>query len=361
MGLRRQPWLGVLSAGVVIAASLAFVGLFDWSTFRDRVSFFLVCAVPVAFVVGPFWHAEHPRSLARLPQPWRGLGFLGLTLVVAGVAATVLVATVGHGISPPTAMVAQCAIIAVPFTFWLSAVMGGWPFSLLPSRLLAGWLLLLAAYGVTVVVFRLTFDYGAWKGGPAYVESVDPHGLFDAWTALVFIVTWMAAAFVVLHLEMWPLRLHPSLVRQPVLGLVWTGGAIVVAAVAMWLGVGMAGLAAPVFLVTVPVPFLFGSIVVLTTLEGSLLARTRQPLRGAASVLLAAVLGFVLARLYVWLLPRVTGDVPFGAPGFQGEVWLASALLGVTFPFLAFHADYFGLWPLRAATPAAETQSTSTP
>ena len=80
MSLRRQPWLGLVSATVVIAVSLAFVSLFAWPTFRDWVSFYLVCTVPVAFVVGPFWHAEHPRIIARLSQPWRGLGFLVLTL-----------------------------------------------------------------------------------------------------------------------------------------------------------------------------------------------------------------------------------------------------------------------------------------
>lgn len=354
MRVRRQPLLGLVSAVAVVVVSLVLVSLFDWPTFRDEVSFFLVCAVPTAFVVGPFWHGEHPRVIARLPQPWRGLGLLALTLGVAAVASVVLVRTVGHGITPPTAMVAQCAIIAVPFTFWLSVVLGGWPFSRLRSRLLGGWLLLLAAYAITVAVFRLGFDYGAWKGGPAYVASVDPQGRFDAWTILVSIVTFMASAFLLLHLDLWPLRLRPALMRQPLLGLVWTLIAAAIAAVVMGIGVGVLGLAAPVLLVTVPVPFLFGSILVLTTFEGSLLRRFEQPLRGVLSIALAAAIGLLLARLYVLLLPHVSGDVPFGAPGYQGEVWLASALLGVTFPFLAFHADYFGLWPLRAPAEQAD-------
>jgi hypothetical protein len=35
-------------------------------------------------------------------------------------------------------------------------------------------------------------------------------------------------------------------------------------------------------------------------------------------------------------------------------VWLANALLSVTFPFLIFHAAYFDYWPLPAAHVAAE-------
>ena len=333
--------------------SSILVGLFDWPTFRDWASYFLVCTVPMTFVVGPFWHGEHPRVIARLSQPWRGLAYVALTLVAAAVAALVLLATVGPGITPPTARVAQCAIIAVPFTFWLSIAFGGWPFTHLRSRLVGGWALLVAAYVVTVIVFRLCFNYDAWKGGPAYVAAVDPQGRFDAWTALVFIVTCLASAFVLIHFELWPLRLRPALMRQPILGLIWTAIAMAISAVAMGIGVGVIGMAAPEFLVTVTVPFLFGTIVVLNSLEGSLLGRLAQPVRGVVSVALAAAIGVVLARMYVLLLPHVSGDVPFGAPGFQGEVWLASALLSVTFPFLVFHADFFGMWPFR--NPQAET------
>jgi hypothetical protein len=116
----------------------------------------------------------------------------------------------------------------------------------------------------------------------------------------------------------------------------------------------VAGMAAPTFLTTVTVPFLFGSIVVLNMLEQSLLTRLGQPVRGLVSASLAAVVGVALARLYVAVSGVVTGDVPWGAPGFQGEVWLASALLAVTFPFLSFHADFFGLWPLRRDDPALD-------
>jgi hypothetical protein len=118
----------------------------------------------------------------------------------------------------------------------------------------------------------------------------------------------------------------------------------------------------PQFLTTVTVPFLFGSIVVLTMMESAVFTRWSQPARGAASAVLAAVVGVALARLYVALSGLVTGDVPWGPPGFQGEVWLASALLAVTFPFLAFHADFFGLWPLRRAeTVRAEAAAEGVP
>ncbi len=354
MNLRRQPALGIVSALVIVVLSLIFISLMDWPTFRDWVSFYLMCTIPFAFVVGAFWHGEQPAALARLGQPWKGLAFLATALVVGAVVAGLLIATVGKGITPPTPMVTQCVIISVPFSFWLTVVWGGWPFSLLRSRVAGGLALLVTTYLIAAAVFETLMNYDFLKGAPVYVASADPQGTFDAWTVLVFIVTCMAAAFLMLNLELWPLTRSARLMAQPVLGLVWTAAIVVIGALVTYLGLSVAGMAAPTYLVTVPVPFLFGSIVVLITLEGSLYSGLKQPLRGVTSALTAAVVGIVLARIYASVAGMVSGDVPTGAPGFDGEIWLASALLAVTFPFLAFHADFFDKWPLRRASDSAQ-------
>jgi uncharacterized membrane protein len=64
------------------------------------------------------------------------------------------------------------------------------------------------------------------------------------------------------------------------------------------------------------------------------------------SALAAAVIGTVLALIYGALASTVTGVVLSGPPAYDFEVWVASALLAVTFPFLAFYADFFQMWPL---------------
>jgi len=38
-----------------------------------------------------------------------------------------------------------------------------------------------------------------------------------------------------------------------------------------------------------------------------------------------------------------------GPPGYDFERWLASALLGVTFPLLVLYAEFFKFWPLQRA------------
>ena len=42
----------------------------------------------------------------------------------------------------------------------------------------------------------------------------------------------------------------------------------------------------------------------------------------------------------------VTGPMESGPPAYDYEIWIANALLSVTFPFLIFLAAYFAYWPL---------------
>ena len=106
------------------------------------------------------------------------------------------------------------------------------------------------------------------------------------------------------------------------------------------------------FLTEVTVPFIFGSIIVLNMLQNSLFAKMAQPVKGAANVVAAIVIGQVLAVVYGALAPTLTGALPSGPPGYEYEIWLANALLSVTFPCLIFLAAYFGFWPLAKSAAA---------
>jgi len=365
-----QPWLGLIALAAVVAVSLAFIALQPWPLFRDWVSYVAVCGVPFLFVIGPVWHAEQPPAIGRLPQPARGLAFVALDLAVAVLAALVIGFAVGGGLVPPPPNAAHVAIMAVPFTFGLAVVWDGWPFRLLRRPVAAGLLLMVAAFVLSWLTYRLFANYSAFAGGPAYVAALDPRGPFDVWLVLTFVVTAMAVTLLWLQLGLWPVP--PSVLSSPVArGGVLTLGVAAVTAIALGVGVGVAHLTAAAFLaqVTVPflgeegvgvahltaaaflaqvtVPFLFGSILLLNIVEGRVPLPAAQPVRGLASAAVSAVAGLALAALYVALLPVVSGPIAFGAPGFQGEVWVASAMLGVTFPLLAVLADCFAFWPLR--------------
>jgi hypothetical protein len=59
------------------------------------------------------------------------------------------------------------------------------------------------------------------------------------------------------------------------------------------------------------------------------------------------VVGAFLFQIYSVLSGHVTGILKTGPPTYDFELWIASALLGVTFPLLVFHAEFFKLWPLK--------------
>jgi hypothetical protein len=137
--------------------------------------------------------------------------------------------------------------------------------------------------------------------------------------------------------------------KQPVLGLVWTIVALIIGGAAYYVGVNVMKMDPVAFMVTVPIPFIFGTIFMLNMLQGSVFAKLTQPLKGVLNTVAAAVLGSLFALLYRAVASTVTGKLDAGPPAYQTEIWLASALLAVTFPFLVAYADFFTMWPLQRA------------
>jgi hypothetical protein len=333
----KQPALGVVSSVLVIVVSLAFISIFSVAAFTTWVAFLMICLIPMVVVISVTWGGKNPGFAARRSQPAKGALFMVCVLAAGAVVALVHFTTVGGSISPPTPVLSMCIITTVIITFWLTIIWGGWPFTtIIKSPVVAGLTLLVASYVVNYLLFRMLFNF------PGQV----PHGLFMAWNALVGYVTVIGGMFLVLGFELWPLSRRPALVRQPVLGLIWTGIVLVVGAAALFVGEGLFGVDAPLFMVRVPIPFVFGTIIVMNMFQNSLFARFTQPLRGVLNTIASAVIGVGLSRLYGVIAPILSGPVPSGGPGYTFEVWLASALLAVTFPLLVINAELFQFWPL---------------
>jgi hypothetical protein len=342
-----QPALGLVASAIVMAIALGFISLFNFPDFAGWVAFFMLGLIPMQVVIVVLW-AANPSFAARLRQPARGLILVFVTIAAALVAAPITLQLVGGGVTPPGPIPTHYAIIVVPTTFWLAIMLGGWPFTnLFKKPLVSGLALLVASYLVTYVVFRLFFNYGFMAEAPEYLASA-PAGMYNAVSALVFYVTALAVMFLVLCFDLWPMTTVAGVMKQPVLGIVWTVVALAGAAVAMWIGVERQGIDPMSFLTSVSAPFIFGSIIVLNMLQNSLFAKMSQPLKGVMNTIAAAAVGLVLAHLYVSLSPTVTGRLASGPPGYEREIWLANSLLSVTFPFLIFHAAFFGYWPIPA-------------
>ncbi len=351
MGDLKQPALGIIATAAIIVISLAFISLFEFPTFAGWVSYYLLCIVPMQIIVGVVW-GGNPSFAAERPQPAKGLVLLVTTMLAAAAFAVVCFFTVGGAVSPPAPMLIMFSIVAVVVTFWGAIMWGGWPISvLIRNPVASGMVLLVACFLVNYLLFRVFFNYGFMADAPVYVAILDPGGMFNAWDALVFYVTALAGMFLMLHFDLWPLTKFPAVMAQPVLGIVWTGLVLVLGGAAFYLGVEAMAMDPVRFLVNVPIPFIFGTIVALNMLQGSLFGKLAQPLKGLLQAAAAAVIGVVLARIYVVLMPVVTGTLNSGPPTYESEIWLASSLLNVAFPFLICSAAFFEFWPLKRSTP----------
>ncbi|PWT84905.1 MAG: hypothetical protein C5B57_03960 [Blastocatellia bacterium] len=352
----KQPWIGVVATALIIAVALGFISRFTLAIFTGWLSYFLLCVIPMQIIVAVMW-GSNPAFTATRTQATKGLLLTATTLVIGAIVAALSHATIGGRISPPTPMLVMCAIVSVVITFWAAIMWGGWPFTtLIKNPIAAGLTTLVACYIVNYGLFRVFFDYGFMQGAPVYVAEQDPHGLFPAWYALVFYLSCLSAMFLMVNFDLWPLTAFPGVMRQPRLGAAWTLAVLVIGGLAYYVGVGVMGIDPVAFMVRVPVPFIFGTIVVQNMLQGSLFAKYTQPFKGILNVAAVVVIGQLLAQLYAVVASTVSGPVSPGPPAYEFEVWLASALLSVTFPFLIFHAEFFRFWPLQRA-PAQEAQA----
>jgi len=343
----KQPVLGITATVLVMAIALAFIALFTFPTFAGSVAFFLLCVIPIQIVMAVTWGTNEPAIAAKQAQPVRGVLLTLFALLIGRVVAWAVIAFVGADITPPPPIVAHWVIVAVPVTFWAAIMWGGWPFTKISKNpVIAGLAMLAAVYIVNGVLFRIFFNYEFMAGAPVYVASLDPHGMFNGWSALVFYVTALAGMFLMLCFDLWPLTTVGAIMQQPVLGIVWTLCALLFAAIAFYAGVTVQHMDVVRFLIRVPVPLIFGSIIVLNMLQNSLSGKLTQPVKGIVNVIAVAVIGTAAARLYGMLAPTVTGQLAAGGPGYDFEIWLASACLSVAFPFLIFYAEFFKYWPL---------------
>jgi hypothetical protein len=356
----KQPVLGIFATVLIVAVSLGFISLFTFGQFAGWVATFLLCVIPMELVMGVTWGLKQPGFAAQQAQPLRGILFSLVALVAAAVVALAHWTGVGGSVGPPSPMFTQCMIASVVVMFTMAIMWGGWPFTaLIKNPIAAGLAILVACYAINYLFFRIFFNYGFMAGAPVYQPAQDPRGLFNAWHCVVFYVTYVAVMFLVLCFDLWPFTKSPGLMKQPVLGLVWTIAAILIGGGAYYIGVKVLNMDAVDFMVSVPIPFIFGTIFLLNMLRGSLFAKLAQPLKGVLNTVAAAVLGSLFALLYRALAPAVTGKLASGPPPYQSEIWLASAMLSVTFPFLVAYADFFTMWPLQRAK-AERAMETST-
>lgn len=344
----RQPLLGILGLLAMMAVSWLVIGAFDGGFFATWVTFAVVVAVPVQIVLAMVWQTNYPGWVARLGQPAKGLALLALTAIGAAIIGLLVFSTQGRQVGPPTPFTLMYVIFSVLVTFWLVIVWRCWPLSAFSRRpLVIGLGTLLLAYLGGYVLFAALFDFSAMAGAPFYREAMDPHGAFPAFEALAFAVTSVAVIFALVLLDFWPLSRVQALGNGSLMGLATSLLVLVLTALLYGIGTRWLGLEPVKFMVHGSIALLFGALIPLLMFEGKLFAERPQPLRGLLQLGIAVLAGATLPALYWSLGPLLSGPLQAGGPGYEHELWLASALLAMTFPLLVVFGQFLDFWPLR--------------
>jgi hypothetical protein len=236
--------------------------------------------------------------------------------------------------------------MTVVVSFWYAACWQCWPVSLFTQNPVAiGASMLVVAYVGAYLLFQWLFDFSFLRGMPVYYADIDPQGIFFAWTPLVMGVTTVSVILSLVLFDFWPV----GKITDPSLRVIASSLLVVTVAYGIYfLCITLMGMDQVRFLVIVPVSFIFGVFLPLNLLQGSMFPEMKQPGKGMLLVAVCAIAAVVLQNIYLALGPVVSGPLAPGVEGhYQEELWLASALLGITFPIIVVQTDYLNFWPLK--------------
>jgi hypothetical protein len=157
------------------------------------------------------------------------------------------------------------------------------------------------------------------------------------------------------ELDFWPLSLvrskAPVLSRQPVWGILVSAVVVITSYVIKSIFVDNIGMDVFVYTLKIPICMVFGELIMLNLMQTAPVQAMKQPGKGVILIILNIVLAVAMYHLYRWFSTLIAGSLPCGAPEYVQELWIATALLGFTFPVIAIYTGFFGFWPLAEPRP----------
>lgn len=354
----KQPILGIVATVIAVSLSLAIGAAFSPEIFGSWVAQLIMSAIPAQIVIGMVWQSEYPGFLAKLPQPAKGAAILAMMAVAAVVVTPSVIVGVGGGMTPPTPFAIMFTIVSVCTAFWIVAVFQCWPATAVSKHpAIIGLGVFVLAYLSCWGLHLAAFDFAAMKDAPFYAARLDPHGAVPAWNALSFIVTSVSVIMWFVMLDFWPtatiVSKIPAAAKQPWFGLV-SAALVIGLTAAIWLVcVRCLGMDVVDFMVRVPVSGLFGEFIMLVMMQTAPVQAMKQPTKGLVLLVVVAVLAVLTYQLYKTAAGVLVGPMPAGAPTYGLDLWIATAMLSVTFPVFVAFGGGFSFWPLsRVASPA---------
>jgi len=304
-------------------------------------------------LLGMVFQCEYPACISRLTQPWRGLAFTVVCLVVGGVVSVGSFFIVGAGLLQPPPFLMVYLIMSVPVCLFMVAIFDLWPLRKFFSGAFSlGFLVLLSVYAITYFIYASMMNFNLENiDSDAFAYS--PNGFFASELVLVVMIAAVVPMIMLALLDFWPVKLmagrFPSMQRQPFFGLVCVGFISLFVLFMFCLFVFWQGLPLVQFANLVCVPMIFGLFVLQVMFGGLPCVRISQPWRGVVLIVISLLLSYFMTSLYkisagLWL------GIDSGAPDYSMEMWLAPSLLSVTFPLMVIFADLFQSWPVKRSS-----------
>ena len=363
-----QPWRGLFGLAVTLGYTFLVTLNFDVKEFNGFFTLLIMSFVPILVMLGMGWeHASYPPT-GGLSQPWRGVVLTAFVVFVGAVVCYAILYFLGAG--EPQPFVNLYSIVCVITTFFLVIAFGMWPFGKL-SLASRGWLTLILVYVLSWFLLKLfnfsllSFPQGVnpspigavpfyAKGGPLEpFAAIAPSGPF-AWEAATCFYFWMVLfLFVFVALDMWPFHKFPSLMKQPVMGVVLVIACGVLAAIAYGIGVDTMGFE-PLRFMLYGICFLFGLLMLLIIFQMWPGRALPSPAGAFLNILVAIGIAIIAYLGYKAFAVWHFGEKALHYP--QDIFTMANMLLGLTFPAWACYSDLWEFWPLppTPAPPEAE-------
>lgn len=354
----RQPFLGIIGTFIVFAIAFGIIVWFKPETFIPWAGELAMCLIPFSIIMGMVWQANYPKPADKLEQPLKGIYLLFFNMLVGSIVAAWSIKTVGGFVVPPTPPLIFFTIMTVIMTFWCVVVWGCWPATGIKGDhpAFVGFGTLIIAYALAFSLFKTLFNFDFMKGAPFYAAVMPPSGAFNAFSSLAFFLTCLAVILAWVELDFWPICLippkAPAFGKQPIWGIVVSAVVCIVAFMIKSVFVNGMGMDVFVYTLKVPICIIFGEFIMLLLMQTAPAQTVKQPGKGIVLIILNIVLAIVMYYLYLWFSVLVAGPLPGGsAANYTQELWIATALLGFTFPVIATYTGFFNFWPLTEPKP----------
>jgi len=357
----RQPWLGIMGFIVVLFITFGIITWFKVETFIPWAGELSMCCIPFMIIVGMVWAGNYPPPAATLEQPLKGVYLLFLTMIVGALVAGYSIKTVGAYVTPPTPPLIFFTIMSVIMTFWCVVVFGCWPAAGIKGNhpAFVGFGTLIISYALAFVLWKLCFNFDFMKGAPFYNAVMPPSGAFFAFSSLAFFLTCLAVILAWVEFDFWPLSLippkAPAFAKQPIWGISVSIVVCIVAYIIKTIFVDNMGMDVFIYTLKVPICIIFGEFIMLIILQTWPVQTVKQPLKGIVLIVCNIILALVMYQFYKFCMVLIAGMLPGGPvppPNtYVQELWIATALLGFTFPVIAAYTGFFNYWPLTEPKP----------